>query len=149
MSEVEINGHTYRIGKIDAMRQWHMVRRIAPALIGVLGMANLRAAAKDEEMDVRELIDRIEPFLEALSKMSDEDNDYVIDTCLSVVERNVGNDRGWIKIGTSGQLQYDDIDLLVILRLTFEAGRENLLGFFAALRRMYPSLLETEEPVLQ
>ena len=142
---MNISGHEYRFGRLSAMKQWNVLRRIAPAIIGVLGLANIKSAA-DDNLDVRSLIDKIEPFLEAMSKLSDDDNEYVIDTCLSVVTRQVGGDRGWVSVGTSGSLQYEDIDMLVMLRLVFETGRENLAGFFAAFRQMYPDLFGEAEP---
>ena len=45
MSEIEISGRTYRIGKIAAMRQLYIVKRIAPPMVSVLGMANIKAVA--------------------------------------------------------------------------------------------------------
>lgn len=146
MSEIEIGGQIYRISKIAAMRQLHIVRRVAPALLGAVGgVAALQAAAEDG-MNIRQVLDRMEPFMEALSNMKDEDVDYVVDNCLAVVERKVSGDRGWQKVGISGQLMYDDMDLLVILRLTWEAGRENLEGFISAFRQMFPNLLMEAPP---
>jgi hypothetical protein len=123
------------------------VRRIAPALMGVIGLADLApsapAPAEGEprpapKIDLATLADKIEPFLAALGNMTDENADYVIDTCLSVVERKVGGDRGWQKIGTGGALMYDDIDLATMLQLVFRAGAENLSGFFDAAMSMFP-----------
>jgi hypothetical protein len=139
MREIEISGQTYRIGSIAAMRQLHIVRRVAPALVGVLGLSSIKAAA-DGNLNFRELIDKLEPFMEALGAMKDEDVDYVMDNCLAVVERKVPGDRGWQRVGTTQALMYDDIDLLVMLRLSWEAGRENLEGFIVAFQQMFPSL---------
>lgn len=144
---MEISGHEYAFGKLSAMTQWNVLRRIAPAMVGVLGMANLKGVASGEEgFDVRDLIDRIEPFLAAMANLSDEDSKRVIDACLSVVTRKQEGDRGWASVGTSDMLMFQDIDLLVMMRLVFEAGRENLLGFFAAFQQMYPGLLAAPEP---
>lgn len=146
---MEISGHQYQFGKLSAMKQWNVLRRVAPAMVGVLGMANLKAAAAadggENQFDVKDLIDKIEPFLDAMSKLSDEDNAYVIDACLSVVTRGQEGDRGWAPVGSSSALMFQDIDLLVMMRLVFEAGRENLLGFFAAFQQMYPGLLAAPE----
>lgn len=136
---MEISGHEYQFGKLPAMTQWNVLRRVAPAIVGVLGLANVKAAA-DNELDAKDLVTKIEPFLAAMAKLSDADNEYVIDTCLSVVKRKVDGDRGWAQVGTSNALMFDDISMLVMLRLVFETGRENLAGFFDALRQMYPSL---------
>ena len=133
MKEVEISGNTYRIGKIDARRQWHVVRRIAPALVGVISLVD----AQDD--DAVGLINKIEPFLSALAKMSDDDSDYVLEICLSVVQRKIDGDRGWSSVGTPSSLMFEDIDLAGMMRIAFEAGSENLAGFFAAIKSMFPT----------
>lgn len=136
MTEFDVGEKTYRVGKIDARRQWHLVRRVAPALVGVVGIASL-TNEEGQVVNPRAMIEKIEPFLAALGKMSDEDTDYVLDTCLSVVQRKIEGDRGWSSVGSGGALMFDDIDLAVMMRLAFEAGRENLSGFFDALQSMF------------
>ncbi len=132
MTEIEIDGQTYRFGKLDARRQWHVVRRVAPALAGVVSLVG---AAQDDDGAI---LSKIEPFLAALGRMTDEDTDYVLDACLSVVHRKVDGDRGWASVGLSTALMFDDIGLATMMKIAFESGRENLGGFFAELRSMFP-----------
>ena len=141
MSEIEINGRKYRIGRIAAMRQLYIMKRIAPPMVSVLGVATIKSVAEGDEVDVLGLIDRMEPFLMAIQRLPDADMEYVTDNCLAVVDRAVENDRGWQKV----TMYPDELDPMLILRLTFEALRENLAGFFAAFQQMYPNLLATQE----
>lgn len=134
MNEFKIKGHTYRANKICAMDQLHLVRRLAPAVVGVVGLAGVKDI---KALGPAMLLSKIGPFLDALGRMSDDDVEFVTDMCLSVIERQVGADRGWQKVGGSRALQYEDIDLAVMLRLAFEAGKENLAGFFDALQSMF------------
>ena len=93
MFEFTHGGNTYRAGKLTAFQQLHVSRRIAPLLpplipifvqiardqkdAGTKGLANLDT-----------LSSLFQPFADALASMKDADAEYVIGTCLSVVQRN-------------------------------------------------------------
>jgi hypothetical protein len=121
MSElVEISGQQYRIGRLDAKRQFHVARRLAPLLAGLGG------ALKGEAKGFAEMVS---PIAEALAKMSDEDTDYVLDTCLLVVQRQSG--QGWQSVMVkNGGLLFQDIDLPAMLQLTVAVIQQNLGSFF-------------------
>ncbi|SAL25717.1 phage tail assembly chaperone [Caballeronia telluris] len=123
MSElVEISGQQYRIGRLDAKRQFHVARRLAPLLAGLGG------ALKGEAKGFAEMVS---PIAEALAKMSDEDTDYVLDTCLLVVQRQSG--QGWQSVMVkNGGLLFQDIDLPAMLQLTVAVIQQNLGSFFPA-----------------
>lgn len=122
MTEIEINGVQYRSDRMDAKKQFHVARRLAPLLAGLGG------ALKGDKAGFSEFIG---PIAEALSKMSDEDTDYVIDACLRLVHRRQGE--VWQAVTTrSGDLMFDDIDLPVMLRLTVAVIQQSLGGFFPA-----------------
>jgi hypothetical protein len=117
---VEINGQSYRIGRLDAKKQFHVARRLAPLLAGLGG------ALKPEAKGFAELVS---PIAEALAKMSDEDTDYVLDTCLMVVQRQQGE--GWQNVMVKGGgLMFQDIDLPTMLRLAVAVIQQNLGSFF-------------------
>ncbi|MGX6999912.1 phage tail assembly chaperone [Caballeronia sp. KNU42] len=122
MSEpVDIGGHLYRVGHMDVRKQFHVARRIGPAMLGFLGGSMLKGA---------KLSDMIGPVVDALSKMSDEDSDYVLDQCLAVVTR-AQNGGEWARvIAPSGGLMFQDIDLAQMLKLAQAVLKENLRGFF-------------------
>lgn len=144
--EVKIGEHTYRSGRIDARKQFHVARKIGPAYFA---MVRARAAAATEmpkavadaggvppelsEADVAKvsglMTGMVASVSEALSQMSEEDADFVINTCLAVCERQAGN--GWQKVmAGSGALMFEDIDVRVLIRLSIEVIKENLASFF-------------------
>jgi len=121
LDTVEVNGQTYRIGKMPAREQFHVVRRLGPAIMGFLA-SGVNGGGMAGAMG---------PILDHLSKMSDEDSDYVLDHCLSVVQRAQGND--WAKVrAPNGALLFNDIELPQLLNLTRAVLTENLRGFFPA-----------------
>lgn len=127
MIEFEINGASYRAQQMDAMKQFHVVRRLAP-LMGEF--AGLKSAEPEKAF---------EAIASAVSKMSDADADYVIGTCLDSVERQAGNQ--WGKIRVSGRLMYADLPLPDMLQIVWQVLQGNLGSFFPALLANSPDTL--------
>ena len=95
-------------------------RRIAPLLAG------LGDVLKEDAKGFSKIIS---PIAEALSRMSDDDTDYVIDACLLVVQRKQGET--WQSVvARNGSLMFDDIDLPAMLQLTVAVIQQNLGSFF-------------------
>lgn len=134
---VTVNGTNYQIGKLDAMRQFHVMRRltgVASALgdtVGVVSRAGgIKALLEGKGPDPVKVI---EPLTKAISAMTDADSEYVIMNCLSVVKRQVAGDTGWAPVVVSNQLMYQDMDLPVMLQLVWRVLEDNLASFFSAL----------------
>lgn len=123
-AEVEVGGHNYRIGVIDARSQFHIVRRLAP-LLGELAPIAARA-----EMSAMEALP---PLAAALAKLSDEDADYCIFGLLKAVQREQVGGLGWGPVCAGTAIAYQDITMPVMLQLAWHAASANLAGFFAAL----------------
>lgn len=121
--ELELDGHTYRIGKLDARAQFHIVRRLAP----VLGELAPALQGGKGGLDALPLI------ATAVAKLSDADADYCIFGLLKVVRRKQPNGLGWGPVATENLLMYDDIGMTQMLKLAWEALTFNMSGFFAAL----------------
>lgn len=97
--EFTVRGETYRCKKMSGIVQIYVLKRAGPAL------GPLVAAAKNGISDSIS-----EELLEGLSKLKDEDLEYVLAKCLWVV--NAKRDGGWPKITSSPdrlEFQYDDI----------------------------------------
>lgn len=125
MTEFTISGNTYKAGKLDAFKQFHVARRIAPVLSG-LGVF-IEVAKVDP-------LAAVGPVAEAIGKMTDADSEYVIYTCLGVVQRKQpGVNLGWGPVTSSGGMMYDDIDMAVMLQLVWHVLQVNLAGFLNAL----------------
>ena len=121
--ELELDGHTYRVGKLDARAQFHIVRRLAPVL------GELAPALQGGKGG----LDALPPIATAVAKLSDADADYCIFGLLKVVSRKQPNGLGWGPVSTENLLMYDDIVMTQMLKLAWEALTFNMSGFFAAL----------------
>lgn len=135
MVEIELNGQAYRIGTLNAMTQFHVSRRLAPMIPSVLPLlASVRDGAYTRAMegDAADLAKSAEPLAQALSQMSDDNANFIIKTCLSVVRRK--QDDGWRPVqNQEGALMFDDIDLVTMMQLAFRVIRESLGGFMQGL----------------
>ncbi len=124
MSEKEVGGVNYRIGKLDAFKQFHIARRLAPVLTSWAEVTKTQKAPEPgSEMDA------LKPIIDAVSKLSDADTDFVIHTCLAVVMRRDGE--RWANVRSSnGMLMYQDITMADMLILVYSVVEENLASFF-------------------
>ena len=134
-TEIPLFGQTYRAGKLDAMKQFHLARRIAPIVTALgLSISELAASGKSLKQDT-DLLAVAGPIAAVVAKMSDEETEYVIRTALAVVQRREEGAAGavsWRNVQTGNQLQYQDITLSIMIRLVVEVLKENLGGFFGA-----------------
>lgn len=105
---------------MGAREQFHVVRRLGPAIMGFLATGVTGGG----------IAGAIGPIIDHLSKMSDEDSDYVLDHCLNVVQRSQPNNE-WVKVrAPNGSLMFNDIELPQLINLTRAVLTENLRGFF-------------------
>ena len=161
-TEIKLGGNRYQIGKLSAMQQFHVSRRIAPIIPSMIPVlmkfyaeiertrnatanAALAALASDaggagaaaEQRDVLGLVDSIapvlQPFADALAGLKDEDAEYVFGTCLSVVERQHQN--SWAKVWSAAHKTslFDDMDMGSMLPLVVRVVVENLGPFINGL----------------
>lgn len=119
--EFPIGGNTYRAGKLDAFKQFHISRRLAPVLGG------LAATAEGGQAGFAAFL---VPITEAVAQMSDADCDYILQACLGVVQRQQGT--AWAPVFNAGNkaLMFDDIDLGAMMQIAVKVIEENLGGFF-------------------
>lgn len=158
MIEFEVNGVAYRAAKMDAFKQFHVARRLAPVLSGLVGLLATVGtpdenapegepqAAQDGDSAVAatkppvDAIQALTPLAEALANMSDEHADYVLKECLRVVTRGLDGGTGWAPVTLrNGALVDTDMDMGTMLQIAFHVIRDNLSGFFAALPPMSPA----------
>lgn len=121
MAEFVIDGSSYRAGKMPARTQFHVLRRMTPmveplfALMGG-GITDVTAVAT---------------FAKAVGALSDEDGDYIIDHCLTVVQRKQ-SETVWSNVTTpaGNHLMFPDIDLTVQLEIIARVLHENFDPLF-------------------
>lgn len=137
--ELTIGTERYRVDKMDAIKQFHLSRKIGGVLFALGGVAaSLRNLPKTEDgkLDVTEdkAISAMGPVAQALGSMSEEDSNYVLSLCLGAVSRAQGS--GWARVLAPGpqlKLMFNDIDLGVMMQLALAVIQENLGNFFPGL----------------
>lgn len=132
-----IGGREFKLNKLDAFKQFHIVRRIAPLLSELLPA--MKDATKLKEFEGLSEDDKfgrvagfVGPIMKGLSNLSDADADLVLFGLLSSVEmkQSAGN---WAKVATTSMLMIQDLELPVLLQIAGKAFMFNLAGFFAGL----------------
>jgi hypothetical protein len=128
MAQFELNGAAYTSGRLDAMKQFHVTRRLLP-ILAEMGMSASMLAQLREEEATGGIVGVMGPVMDIISKMPDEDVEYIVRTCLAVVKRQQGE--AWAPVqAANGHLMFADIDMTVMIRLTIEVLKGNLEGFF-------------------
>jgi hypothetical protein len=128
---VDINGKTYQLGRLTAISQLHVARRLAPALMKLQVAADDSTPLVEEGggMNMTAIGKVLAPMAEALAIMTDQDVEYVVNTCLKVVQ--VKQEQGWAWVMNSGGvLMFHDLQLPDLLQLTAQVIGANLGGFF-------------------
>jgi len=130
MLEFDVDGHHYRARKMNAFQQFHVARRLAPLISEMLQMGDaLRAMGEDPKK-------LIVPFADALSRVSDDDCNYVLGVCLSMVQRMQGGNGAGIAWADAWserahRVMFEDIDnLQPMMEIVVNVLMDNLQGFF-------------------
>ena len=126
MIEFEINGVQYRAQAMDARRQFHVARRLSAVLAPSADAIN---GVKDSDSKGA-FIAAVNSFVDAISKLPDDQLDYVIDACLDTVSRKDGTQ--WSPIRRGGAMMYD-LDLYTQGAIVWHVVKGALDGFFASL----------------
>lgn len=126
MIEFEINGVKYRAETMDARRQFHVARRLSAVLAPSADAIN---GVKDSDSKGA-FVAAVNSFVDAVSKLPDDQLDYVIDACLDTVSRKDGTQ--WSPIRRGGAMMYD-LDLYTQGAIVYHVVKGALDGFFATL----------------
>lgn len=123
-----INGITFSFGRLSPMKQFHIARRLAPLLSGAMKALK---QAKDEGREEESAFSVVLPSIaEVISRMTDEDSEYVVTTCLSVCKRQTDQKTWAPVVANNGQMMYNDMTLDVMIGLTVAVIKENMGSFF-------------------
>lgn len=122
--EFELNGFTYKVGRIDARQQFHIVRRLAPVIGKIIPSVQGGTGGHEQAFT---------SMAEAIAGLSDSDADYCIFGLLKAISRKQDKGLGWGAICVGESLQYNDITMPDMLQLAWKSLSFNLSSFFAAL----------------
>lgn len=140
MKTVGINGETYRLGKMPARTQFHVLRRIMPVMASLapvaiaLGLAKPEGGAGDEPMEVDKFFGMIGPMAEGLARMADADMDFVINNVMAQTAKNVNGQWAPMLAPDGFTFMFQDMGMELMLQLTLAGIRENFGNFFDLLR---------------
>ena len=136
MEIIPIGGHDYTIGRLNALDQLHVSRKIAPIVPNIMPILtevakgdlervieSIEDGENNELEGLEPLAEALEPFMEAIAKMPEDDVNYVVHKCLSVVKR------GGAAVCRNNTIMFDDLDMNHLLPLTIAVIRMNL-GIF-------------------
>lgn len=136
-NQFEVGGRKFQLNKINAFKQFHLVRRIAPILSEMLpafGEAQ-KITSVSSQLSEKEQYDQLAkiagPLLVGFSKLSDSDSDKVLYVLLSSVQ--VQQSVGWAWVATDTTLMIQDLELPEMLQVAGRAFMYNLSGFFRVL----------------
>lgn len=133
MTEFQIDGQTYRMGKLDAMRQFHLSRRIAPIIPTLIPVFVKLSKEGGLSQDLSGFAQLLGPFADGIAAMSDETGEYVISTCLSVVQRSNGQNWAAVWSTAAKSCMFDDMDLGVIMQIVLQVIQDSLGPFISGL----------------
>lgn len=130
----EIGTQEFKLNKINAFKQFHIVKRISPILADMIpamkDMQKVGQGKQSESDKLDEFAKILTPIMNGIAKLSDADSDKVLYGLLSSVEVKQGV--GWAKVSTDEMLMMQDMELPLLLQLAGRAFAFNLQGFFAA-----------------
>ncbi|KAA2237670.1 phage tail assembly chaperone [Salinarimonas soli] len=141
MTEFTVGGHVYRAGRLDAMRAFHVTRRLTPIMSALAEMVPAARTAAPAEGEAAEgeapgdahaaLIRMLEPVLGAVARLPDADVDYVLAASLGVCSRKVGE--LWAPVWPAGapRPMYDDITMPEMIQIAFHVLKGAIGPFLA------------------
>ncbi|WP_110993115.1 phage tail assembly chaperone [Pseudomonas sichuanensis] len=136
MSEFQLGDNTYRISKLSVFNQWHLSRKVAPiipTLIPVFVKLQQASGVSPLSGDLAGMAELITPFADGIANMDNESSEFILSTCLSVVQRKQGD--AWVPIWSNkgAVCMFDDIDLGSMIQLCFRVIKESLGPFFSGM----------------
>lgn len=144
MSDFELGADTFRIGKLNAFQQFHLSRKVAPIIPTLIplflklkqapaAVAGTDGVAANSQTplsgDLGALAEMLQPFADGIAGMPDETAEFILSTCLGVVQRKQGV--SWFPVWNASQnvCMFDDLDLGVMLKLAVRVITESLGPF--------------------
>jgi|SRR5665213_626046 len=130
--DFEVGTRKFKLNKIDAFKQFHIVRRLAPILGDLLPVAHKLSKVSPDQMG-EDQFQALSPIMVGISKLSDEDANRVLLGLCSAVEMQQMPAGNWARVATDAGLMFQDLELSVLLQVAAKAFMYNLSGFFAVL----------------
>ncbi len=132
-----IGDRQFKLNKLDAFKQFHIVRRLGPILGDIIPLARKLKGVGDadsmsEEDKFSAFAEMVAPIMNGISKLSDADANLVLLGLCSAVEVRQPQSNSWARVAVGDNLMMGDLELPVLLQVAGRAFVYNLAGFFAS-----------------
>jgi len=131
--DFSIDGIEYKAIKVDAVKQFHLARRLSPfleAIIPLIGKVKAGAIAEGDDATFDALIEGYAPFAKMMADMPDEQADYILFGLLACIKQKQANGLGWANVSNGNALMFQNITVVQMLQMAYRALLENLADFF-------------------
>ena len=133
--DFSVGDKKFKLSKIDALKQFHIVRRLGPILGDIIPIAQSIRRVKLTDMNEEDQFSLtsklIAPFMVGISKLSDADAQLVLLGLCSAVEIYQPEYNTWGKVAGSETLSFSNLGLPLLLRIAAQSFMYNLSDFFA------------------
>lgn len=141
MIDFEVNGKKYQATKLDAFTQFHVVRRLGPLYPYVVSA--LAIMGKDP-------LTAISNITLAMSRLSDDDANFVMKTCLGVTKVNQGT--AWASLlSPQGTPMFQDMEMQEMLQVVWKVLESHfgpfMQGLSGMISGMAPSMSNSSVPL--
>lgn len=127
----------FKLNKINAMIQFHILRRIGPLLtelMTVMGhIARKNVDGMTEEQKLEEFAKIANPIMMGLSKLSDADSEYVLFRLLTATEYHQAQFNVWSRVACDTGILMQELEFPVLMQVATRSLMFNLKGFFSLL----------------
>jgi hypothetical protein len=132
--QFSIDGIEYQAVKVDALKQFHLARRLSPFLEAIVPViAKVKGGVLDAdnpEASFDALLEGYAPFAKMMADMPDDQADYILFGLLACVKRKQPQGLGWANVSSGNALMFQDINVMQMLQMAYHAMTENLADFF-------------------
>lgn len=125
--DFEIGGRKFKLNKLDAFKQFHVMRKLAPILSDLIPLATKLSKLNDNDP---EQLEALTPIMNGVAKLSDKDSEFILLGLCSAVEvqqQPVGN---WAFVARGETLMMQDLNLVVLFQIAIKAFMFNMSDFF-------------------
>lgn len=133
--DFQVGGKEFKLSKLDAFKQFHIVRRLGPVLGEIVPVAqkigSMRNDGGSEEEKLSQAAEIAKPIMDGISKLSDADANFVLLGLLEAVEMKQQPAGNWARIARGGNLMIQTLELPEMLQVAGRAFSYNLSGFFS------------------
>lgn len=147
---ITINDHGYEIGKLNAKKQFHVARKLAPLLAHVPALMQLAATLENQGKDALKddaALAAVAPLGETLAALPEADCDYIINSCLGVARRQAQGGTGYCAmLTTGGEMMFADMPMTEMLGIVLHVLKVSLGDFFKGQPNPPAEAAETPPP---